>query len=185
MLTLVNVIWQWALICALPTGGQQLSIESTRLRVVLDISGTITVTDKTANVNWRSLSIAPFSNLQKLPDGKVSFQTEARQRSGKTFPVIVTMWLEDDELVAEASVSDPKIQVGTFSFLPPLPPISPKSELLIPFYGNGIAVPVDGKEFRGRSFTAYGSLDMPWVGVTDGEVGYLLLWDGRSADDGN
>jgi hypothetical protein len=95
------------------------------------------------------------------------------------------MWLENDELVAEASVSDPKVQVGTFSFLPPLPPISPKSELLLPFYGNGIAVPVDGKEFRGWFFRTYGALDMPWVGVTDGKVGYLLLWDGRSADDGN
>ncbi|MFA4044107.1 MAG: hypothetical protein HZRFUVUK_000890, partial [Candidatus Fervidibacterota bacterium] len=111
LFALVNVIWQWALISALPTGGQQLSLESARLQVVLDASGTITVTDKTAKVIWRSLSVAPFSNFQRLADGKVSFQTEARQRDGKTFPVTVTMWLENDELVAEASVSDPKVQV--------------------------------------------------------------------------
>jgi hypothetical protein len=162
------------------------TLSSKWLSITLDPSGSFTVVDKRAKVTWQSTQhIAPFRNLQKLADGKVSFQTEARQRDGKTFPVTVTMWLENDELVAEASVSDPKVQVGTFSFLPPLPPINPKSELLLPFYGNGIAVPVDGKEFRGWFFRTYGALDMPWVGVTDGKVGYLLLWDGRSADDGN
>jgi hypothetical protein len=177
----------WLVLTAIEVASvQSVMLSNKWLSVTIDPSGFFSVVDKRAKVTWRSAQhIAPFRNLQELAEGKVSFQTEARQRDGKTFPVTVTMWLENDELIAEASVEDQKIQVGTFAFLPSLLPINPKSELLIPFYGNGIAVPADGKEFRGWSFRTYGSLDMPWVGVTDGKLGYLLLWDGRSADDGN
>lgn len=156
------------------------------LSLILDPEGSFSVVDKRAKVTWQSTQyIAPFRNLRKLPGGKISFRTEAKQRNGKTFPVTVTMWLEGDELVAEASADDLQMSVGTFTFLPSLPPTDPASDLLLPFYGNGIAVPVSGEEFRGWFFRTYGALDMPWVGVTGGRAGYLLLWDGRSADDGN
>lgn len=164
---------------------QPVLLSSQALSVVVDPKGFFYVTEKRTKLTWRSVQhIAPFRNLRKLAEGKVSFQTDARQRDGKTFPVTVTVWLEGDELVMEASVDKLEMRVGTFSFSPPFPPISPNSDLLVPFYGNGIAVPVESKEFRGWSFTTYGALDMPWVGVTDGKAGYLLLWDGRSADDG-
>jgi len=177
VITEVSEMVVWLFLAAIKVAlVQPVTLSSKWLSVTIDPNGSFTVFDKRAKVTWRSTQhIAPFRNLQRLADGKVSFQTEARQRDGKTFPVTVTMWLENDELVVEASVNDPKIQVGTFSFLPPLPPISPKSDLLIPFYGNGIAVPVDGKEFRGWFFRTYGALDMPFVGVTDGKVGYLLV----------
>lgn len=164
---------------------QPVVLSSQALNVVVDPKGFFSVTEKRTKLTWKSVQhIAPFRNLQKLSGGKVSFQTDARQRDGKTFPVTVTVWLEGDELVMEASVDKLEMRVGTFSFSPPFLPTSPNSDLLVPFYGNGIAVPVDSKEFLGWSFRTYGALDMPWVGVTSGKAGYLLLWDERSADDG-
>jgi len=174
----------WVLLAALGAV-QTAAVESKWLTLTVDPSGTFSVFDKRAKFTWQSVPFnTPFRNL-KVDKNRISFETDARQRDGKTFPVTVTIWLEGDELVAEATVNDLKIQVGTFAFLPPLLPSNLQSELLIPFYGNGISVPVAGKEFRGWSFATYGALDMPWVGMTDGKLGYLLLWDGRSADDGN
>ncbi|MEZ8222034.1 Glycosyl hydrolases related to GH101 family, GHL1-GHL3 [Candidatus Fervidibacteria bacterium JGI MDM2 JNZ-1-D12] len=164
---------------------QPIKVESKYLAVTLDPSGTFSVLDKRAKTTWRSAPpIAPFRNL-KVDKNRITFETDAKQRDGKTFPVQVGLWLEGDELVVEVDTEDHQRKVGTFVAMPPLLPLNAGCDLLLPFYGNGIAVPVVGKEFRGWSFTTYGSLDMPWVGVTDGKIGYLLLWDGRSADDGN
>ncbi len=175
----------WILLAALEVfSAQPVTISNRWLSVTLDPSGNFSVQDKRAKVNWQSAQpIAPFSELRKSPDGKVTFKTDARPQKGQPFQVAVTMGLEGEELVAEAS-AEQALKVATFTFLPPLLPTSQQSELLLPYYGNGIAVPVTGKDFRGWHWTTYGSLDMPWVGLTDGKVGYLLLWDGRSADEG-
>ncbi|MCS7253676.1 MAG: glycoside hydrolase [Armatimonadota bacterium] len=180
-------MWHFTIVVGLLFAEQPDAVlENAQLKVTVEASGVFSVLDKRAGIVWRSTKhISPFRNLQKPSNEKLAFQTDARQRDGKTFPIKVAMWLEGDELVIEVDTDDLKGKVGTFAALPPLPPFSVDCELLLPYYGNGIAVPVASKEFRGWSFTTFGSLDMPWVGVTDGKVGYLLLWDGRSADDGN
>ncbi|MCS7264336.1 MAG: hypothetical protein NZ805_05835 [Armatimonadetes bacterium] len=164
---------------------QPVQIDSKWLVVTVEPKGTFSVLDKRTKTLWQSASpISKFQNLQ-LEANRITFSTEARQRDGKTFPVQVALWLEDDELVIEVDTEDRKRKVGMFVALPPLPSLKGDFDLLLPFYGNGIAIPVSGKDFRGWSFRTFGSLDMPWAGVTDGKVGYLLLWDGRSANDGN
>ncbi len=161
-------------------------LESARLKVTVETSGVFSVLDKRAGITWQSAQhIAPFQKVQMLPRDKLVLHTDARQRDGKTFPVQVAMWLEDDELVVEVSTDSYERKVGLFTALPPLLPLNTDCELLLPLYGNGIAASVVGKEFRGWNFTTFGSLDMPWVGISNGKVGYLLLWDGRSADDGS
>lgn len=166
------------------SGGEAI-LENQSLKVILDPSGSFTVHDKRAGITWNSgQPISPFQNLRLLSNTQATFLTDARQRDGGSFPLHVSMVLEGEELLIEADLEDRNMGVGTFTFLPPLLPFSANCELLIPYYGNGIAVPVSDKTFHGWHWTTYGSLDMPWIGLTDGKAGYLLLWDGRSADNG-
>lgn len=174
----------WVLLAAVGVT-QPVTIESKWLTVTVDPLGTFSVLDKRTKTLWRSAPpFSPFRNL-KVDRNRITFETDAKQRDKRTFTASVTMWLEGDELVVEVNTDDHKRKIGTFTALPPLLPLSADCDLLLPFYSNGIAVPVSGKEFRGWGFQTFGSLDMPWVGITDGKAGYLLLWDGRSADDGN
>ncbi|MCS7186201.1 MAG: glycoside hydrolase [Armatimonadota bacterium] len=174
----------WVLLAAVGVA-QPMAIESKWIAVSVDPNGTFSVLDKRAKTTWNSTQpISTFRNL-KVDKNRIFFENDARQRDGKTFPVKVALWLEGDELVIEVDTDNHQRKVGTFVAMPALLPLSANCDLLLPLYGNGNAVPVAGKEFRGWNFQTFGSLDMPWVGVTDGKVGYLLLWDGRSADDGN
>ncbi len=162
-----------------------LMLESDYLRVILDPDGSFSVVDKRINVTWKSASpIAPFREVQRISNKEVILQTDALQIDGQKFPVQVLIRLEKDELVIEVKTSDLTKNVKAFTVLPPLPPTDSESYLLIPFYSNGLSIPVTEKEFAGWHWTTYGALDMPWIGVTNGDYGYMLLWDGRSADDG-
>ncbi len=176
----------WLVLAMLGEGAtvQPLVLTNQHLTVVVDPKGTFTVLDKRARITWQSAPpLAPFRALRQ-EDNRLIFATDAQQVDKRSFPVQVTMWLEEDELVIEVDTDDRSRKVAPFAALPPLLPNRFDSELLLPFYGNGIAVPVGGKDFQGWQFRTYGALDMPWVGLTDGKVGYLVLWDGRSADDG-
>ncbi|MCD6352210.1 MAG: hypothetical protein J7M26_08825, partial [Armatimonadetes bacterium] len=64
---------------------------------------------------------------------------------------------------------------STFTMLAPLASDRP-AEIYGARYCNGIAVPDDDRRFRGRSWGAYGSVDMPWVGYgSSSGPGYVLL----------
>ncbi len=178
------VVWLLLALLGEGAGASVLTLSNQHLTVTVTPEGTFAVLDKRAKVTWQSASpLSPFRELRRDGD-RLSFVTDAQQTDKRTFPVRVTMWLEGDELVIESDTDDRTRKVAPFTVLPPLLPYRSGCEILLPFYGNGIAIPIDSTDFRGWWFRTYGQLDMPWVGLTDGKVGYLLLWDGRSADDG-
>ncbi len=163
---------------------QPVALESRWLVLTLDPSGSFAVRDKRTQSTWTSgPPFAPFRNLA-VGRNRITFETDAASSDGHTFPVTVTIGLEDECFVVEVDTDDRNRKVGRFKVLPPLLPLSAQSELLLPYYGNGIVVPVTDKRFQSEWWETYGRLDMPWVGLMDGEQGYMVLWDGRSADDG-
>ena len=167
------------------TTSSTIVLENDYLELKINRDGTYAIKDKRADIVWRSArGYAPFKKIWKLSNTKAFLQTGLLQLNGERMPAQIFIELENDEVIVEAKVDNLEMPISTFTILPPLPPIDSKSYLLIPFYSNGIAIPVSERQFAGWHWTTYGALDMPWVGVTNGDFGYMLLWDGRSADDG-
>ncbi len=125
----------------------------------------------------------PPASLQPLPaeaqvPGAMAFRTVVRA-AGKELPATVTLALDGDtpDLVLTVAADDPQAVVGTFTVLNPLVLDRPGGRILGSRYCDGIGVPTDGSAMAGETWSTSGSLDMPWVGLTDGTLGYLLLWE--------
>lgn len=165
-------------------GVYAVELQTSWLTVELDPTGKFCIIDKRTKITWEAApTFASFRNLQ-LGTNQITFETDAVDVKGRSFPVKLMIWIEKDEVVVEVDTEDRTQKIDRFKVLPPLLPLNSTSEILLPYYGNGIAVPVAGKEFRGWSFTTFGSLDMPWVGLVSDANGYMIIWEGRSADDG-
>lgn len=119
---------------------------------------------------------AKFEPVPSAKPGRMSFKTLTR--GGKPCEVIVTFALTGDRPDLQIIVDSPnkEMAVGRFSVLGPLALDRP-GRILAAAYNDGLGVPTDDLAARGRSWTTWGSLDMPWVGLTDGKLGYMLLWE--------
>ncbi|MCE5239253.1 hypothetical protein LLH23_12280 [bacterium] len=109
--------------------------------------------------------------------GEASFKLQIKS-GGKTFPGTLTFRLLGDtpELQLVLDADDRTAQTGRFGVLHPLVLDRP-GRILGAQYCNGIGVPTDDMTWRGRLWGTGGVLDMPWVGLTDGKLGYMLLWE--------
>ncbi len=167
------VVWLLLALLGEGAGASPLTLGNQFLTVTVTPEGTFAVLDKRAKVTWQSASpLAPFRELRRNGD-RLSFVTEALQTDKRTSPVRVTMWLEGDEVVVEADTDDRTRKIASFTVLPPLLPHRSECEILLPFYGNGIAIPVDGTDFRGWWFRTYGAL-----GRLDRRESWLLAFVG-------
>lgn len=108
---------------------------------------------------------------------RLVFQGSAGEGSSR-FPVSITFRLEGDapDLWIDLDTEDRSRTVGRFSVLHPLVLDRPNGRILAAAYCNGIGVPTDDMSWRGRQWYTWG-IDMPWVGVSDGDIGYMLLWE--------
>lgn len=109
--------------------------------------------------------------------GTMSFTTTVRS-AGQDLPLTVTLTLpgEAPDLVITLDTPDREARVDTFGVFRPLVLDRPGARILCAAYCNGIGVRADDMSWRGRTWgTPW--IDMPWVGVTDGQIGYLLQWD--------
>ncbi|MEA3400027.1 MAG: glycoside hydrolase, partial [Armatimonadota bacterium] len=117
------------------------------------------------------------------PPVGLRYETDLREAGGRELPATVSLRVPDEEADLIVGIEMPEqAEVSVIQGLEPLVLPHEDAEILAPHYGNGIAVPVTSMDWRGRSWSTWGSLDMPWVGLTDGEKGYLLLFE--TPDDG-
>lgn len=113
--------------------------------------------------------------IDEAPAG-LRYETALRETGGRELPATVSLRVPDDEADLIVSVEMPEeTQIGAVRGLEPLALPEQNAEILAARYGDGIAVPVTDMTWRGQTWTGWGTLDMPWVGLTDGERGYLLL----------
>lgn len=115
--------------------------------------------------------------------GTVSFTTTV-QSAGQDLPLTVTLALQGDapDLVITLDTVNRDTRVDTFGVFKPLVLDRPGGRILCAQYCDGIGVRTDDMAWRGRTWgTPW--IDMPWVGLTDGEIGYLLQWDLPTACD--
>ncbi len=123
-----------------------------------------------------------WRNVRAVEDG-VSYETELGQRGGESLAATVTVTVPDGRADLIITVDAPAdAQVGDFEVTAPFVMPDPAAEILAARYANGVAVPVTDMSAKGRRLATYSSLDMPWVGLTNGRQGYMLLWE--TPDDG-
>jgi hypothetical protein len=121
---------------------------------------------------------ASFEPSQRpVKPGQMEFVGNLKS-GGKTIPAYITFALLGDrpDLQITVDLADRNQEIGRFSVLPPLVLDRP-GRIVAAVYNDGIGVRTDDMAFRGRQWSTYGSLDMPWVGLTDGRLGYMLLWE--------
>ncbi|MEN6345631.1 MAG: glycoside hydrolase [Armatimonadia bacterium] len=122
-------------------------------------------------------ALEPITPLS-TKDARVSFKTQLRTTSGVEFPATITFTLEPKSADLRITVdADPTLKLGAFTALHPLVLDRPGTRILAAKYGDGIGVPIDDLSWNGQTWNTYGGLDMPWVGLTDGTIGYMLLWE--------
>lgn len=116
--------------------------------------------------------------------GRASFKVDLKSTAAP-IPATLTFALDGDgpELLITATAENPAQSIGRFGVLHPLMLDRADGRILAATYCNGIGVPTEDLSWKGRQWATYSSLDMPWVGLTDGEIGYLLLWELPSSCD--
>lgn len=120
-----------------------------------------------------SLKPLPMDDSDK-PILRFSAQAKA---TAKQFPVEIAFELDGDKPDLLITIEgDADIEPGRFTVLHPLVLDRPNGRILVARYCNGIGVPTEDLSWRGQQWATW-SIDMPWVGVTDGDIGYLLLWE--------
>ena len=136
------------------TTSSTIVLENDYLELKINRDGTYAIKDKRADIVWRSArGYALFKKIWKLSNTKAFLQTGLLQLNGERMPAQIFIELENDEVIVEAKVDNLEMPISTFTILPPLPPIDSKSYLLIPFYSNGIAIPVSERQFAGWHWT--------------------------------
>ncbi len=124
---------------------------------------------------------AALRNVRVLPGGRarapgVTFEKEATAASGQTVPVSVTVTLpEAADVVVEVDVPDRTARYADFTVFAPFVLDAENGFVIAPRYSSGVMFETDDLRWKGTRWTTYGTLDMPWVGVTDLTKGYLLL----------
>ncbi len=113
----------------------------------------------------------------------VQYETDLKDSNGNMLPATVSLSVPDAaaDLIVTIEMP-PETPVRRLEGLAPLALPSDKGEILGARYCDGIAVPVTDLSWKGQTWRTYATLDMPWVGLTDGDKGYLMLFE--TPDDG-
>ncbi|MGC9316984.1 MAG: glycoside hydrolase, partial [Armatimonadota bacterium] len=170
-----------------PAGRQgQLYFPRTWVHSARDTFARVTLADETGRAPEQAVEPQPACRDVRAidePPAGLRYETDLREAGGRELPATVSLRVPDDEadLIVGIEMPEEK-ELGVIQGLGPLLLPREDAEILAPHYGNGIAVPATLLDWRGRSWSTWGSLDMPWVGLTDGEKGYLLLFE--TPDDG-
>ncbi len=153
-----------------PGGWQHSNTDTFVTAVLTGLDGQVPATPAT-----REPVLKPVGG--KAAAGTMSFATTV-QSAGQDLPLTVTLALQGDapDLVITLDTPNRDQRVDTFGVFRPLVLDRPGGRILCAAYCNGIGVRTDDMTWRGRTWgTPW--VDMPWVGLTDGEIGYLLQWD--------
>lgn len=139
--------------------------------------------DGQAPVARPELKAALEPSGRPVKTGQVEF-TGGIKSGAKTYPALITFGLlgESPDLQITVDAADHNQELGRFSVLPPLALDHP-GRIIAAVYNDGIGVRTDDMTWRGRQWSTSSSLDMPWVGLTDGKIGYMLLWELPSSCD--
>ena len=125
-----------------------------------------------------------LSDVRPLENGKngVRFTARCPVPGRKTVEarMMLTVPPGAAELVVDVDLPDRQLAMSSFRLFPPLSIDRPDAVLLFAAYYNGLAVPVTDTTWRRRHMTL-GQLDLPWVGVTDGTKGHVII--GETPDD--
>ncbi len=124
---------------------------------------------------------APARSLEPAPGGdnrERTFRTRSlRGAPGLAARMTFRLDGERPDLLLSVETDDPNAKVGAFALPHPLVLDRTGGRILGAQYCDGIGVPTDDLAWAGREWNTFGTLDMPWVGLTDGTIGYLLLWE--------
>lgn len=130
---------------------------------------------------------APVSAPDDLPAWRLADERPTKRKAsfraktaGDGEPIDVTLTFEllgsTPELRVMLTAADPAAKVGRFAVLPPLMLDRAGGRILAARGCNGIGIPNDDLTWHGTSLATW-AIDMPWIGLTDGKIGYLLLWE--------
>jgi len=122
-------------------------------------------------------------NVREVPDG-IAYETVS-PAGGAEVECTVTLRLPDDsaDLVVEADIPDRTAGVPAFGPIGPFVLDSERAFVPAARYCDGLLLDCDDMRWRGNRLSTYASLDMPWVGLTDLDKGYMLL--AETPDDGS
>ncbi|MDZ7616186.1 MAG: glycoside hydrolase, partial [Patescibacteria group bacterium] len=147
------------------------------------VSGAFSVVDKRVGQKWASLPRPkpPQNKLRDvvvLDDGRLGFRctADAGVGGGKTMVVQATLYVPKNaaELRLEIDMADRHTKITRLELLPPLPSPTDQGVVLFAPYANGVAVPVSDTAWpRWWGLPLHG--DQPWVGLVDGEMGYIII----------
>ncbi|MCK5801574.1 MAG: hypothetical protein KAI66_02020 [Lentisphaeria bacterium] len=126
-------------------------------------------------------------DVSKLSDGRpgIRFTSDRVPEQGASLAVTFTVELASNapEVLVEADLPDRQAKLTSFRVLPPLLGYSADAALLFALsYSNGLALPVGDLSWT-RRLLRLGDLPLPWVGLVDGDRGYLII--GENPDDMN
>ena len=108
----------------------------------------------------------------------VQFETDVRVQGGERLAALVQVGLPEDksELVVTLDLPDKEADIGSMKVCSALALDDPNGIICVAAYYDGLGLPITQERWRGRQYASW-SMDMPWIGLTDGKKGYLLLAD--------
>jgi hypothetical protein len=121
---------------------------------------------------------ALLRNVRQVPNGMA---WETTRKTPDQYTVTLTLPNEAADLVVETDAPD---RSGPITDFEPLAPFTLDSkQAFMPFarYCDGLLMDCDDMRWRGNRLAMY-SADMPWIGLTDLDKGYMLL--AETPDDG-
>jgi hypothetical protein len=130
------------------------------------------------NDRTQVLSRAGVRDMRPEGDAALSWTYTVARGQPEPLPLDVTLSLVGDEPALEVLLdcADRELRMSRFAYLSPLFPPEPESYFMaMSDYCDGRYVWVGDEEYRHRWLSTFGSLDMPWVAVTDGRQGMMLI----------
>jgi len=119
---------------------------------------------------------AAIRSVRMAGDG-ITFEAMGRATDGREVACNVTLRLPDGaaDVAVEVDLADRSQAAPAFTVFDPLVLDAEKGFVIAARYQDGLLVATDDMAFQDRWWTTHGTLDMPWVGLTDLKKGYLLL----------
>jgi hypothetical protein len=164
------------LLCCMVNFAAAQVAETPRLLVSLEDGGALEVLDKQTNITWRQPPTDRWISDARAADGQIAFLLDNQYR--------VTVTVQDSTIDLTIG-GEPSLPVEGLDYPAAfLPAAAGDNRLLLP-NGTGLAIPFADKdaphlERIAKTYHAcieQGGLMMPWIGVTNGSAGSLMLLD--------